>query len=267
MDPDSVRARPLIIGHRGSGVPSTDSGADLENSLIGNTLSGIKVAIDAKVDWIEIDIRKSGAKDGENAELFVFHDPNVAAKTDFDRDGSTGEVSDLAPSELKALNLHVASDNKILTLNEVFASSEIALKEIKWIFDIKANGIKPDVLDWITKKDLPKDQLIIFGDHEVLKDYQDLGYPLGYTTLFSKSWYYMLFNPSEMFDRCDSLGCTLIVVPIFFVTKAFVDDATDRGIDVWCYDSNNEADLKYAVGCGVKGVIVDHPARAITTFE
>lgn len=244
-----------VIGHRGSGIESTDSEAKFENKLIGNTASSIHAAIN-KSNWIEIDIRES--KDGE---LIVFHDSNVVAKTDFELkksllNCSTGEVSGLTLAQLKSLSLKVESNEQILTLDEVFAM--FPAHEIRWIFDIKENGISQKVLDWLQEKKIPN-QLILFGDFEVLEDFQDSGYPLGYTTLFGKSWQIVLFNPSQMFDRCDEIGCELLVVPIFFVTQTFVDSANKRGIEVWCYDSNDKRDLEYAKGCGVKGVIVDNP--------
>jgi glycerophosphoryl diester phosphodiesterase len=273
LDSNANRSSLLIIGHRGSGIKSIDSDADVDNKLIGNTIIAINAAIDAKVDWIEIDIRKS--KDGV---LVVFHDSNVSAKTDFDpnvphwRD-STGEVSDLTLSQLKSLNLHVPSNRKILTLDEMFASTEIPSGTIRWIFDIKESGISHMVLDWLEKKNIPQDQLILFGDYEVFGDYEMVqkfkgsGYPLGYTTLYTKSRDKMLFKPSEMFDRCDELGCKLMVVPIFFLTTTLIDSASDRGIDVWCYDSNDVRDLRYASGCGVKGVIGDYPKELMNEFK
>jgi glycerophosphoryl diester phosphodiesterase len=103
LDSNVKRFRPQIVGHRGSGIKSTDSEAKVENELIGNTVSAIKAAIAAKVDRIEIDIRKS-----KDNELIIFHDSNVAAKTDFNKsllNDSTGEVPDLTLSQLKTLTL------------------------------------------------------------------------------------------------------------------------------------------------------------------
>ena len=176
-------------------------------------------------------------------------------------------MSDLTLSQLRTLNLNVESAKKILTLDELFDSSELPSKRIQWIFDLKASGMKRQVLGWLQEKTIPTNQLMLFGDYEVLKDYKDSDYPKGYTTLFGKSWKTMLFNPSEMFDRCDELGSKLMVVPIFFVTTNFVDNASERGIEVWCYDSNDVRDLKYASGCGVKGVIGDYPEKMMNAFK
>ena len=48
--------KPLIIGHRGSGLSQIEEG---EPPFIGNTATAIQRGIDAKVDWLEIDIRMS----------------------------------------------------------------------------------------------------------------------------------------------------------------------------------------------------------------
>ena len=270
LSSNDERSGPQIIGHRGSGIDSTDSEAKDDNKLIGNTARAIQAAINAKVDWIEIDIRKT-----HDNKLVVFHDPNVAAKTNFDDlKGKTdfddlkaeedlnqgylsGEVSALTLAQMQALTLKTYENEKILSLDEVFAS--FSSSKTQWIFDIKADGIDPQVLKWLKNKSIPKDQLLLFGDFDVLEDYKGSVYLLGYTTLFSKSLKTMLLDPSEMFDRCDKIGCELIVVPIFFVTKTFVDSAKEREIEVWCYDSNDERDHEYARGCGVTGVIVDNP--------
>ena len=51
-----------------------------------------------------------------------------------------------------------------------------------------------------------------------------------------------------------------------FVTPTFVSTAKARKIEVWSYDSNNRRDLEYAVACGIRGLIVDHPREAMAQF-
>ena len=71
-DTESSGERPQIIGHRGSGLSSTDPEKESEEQLIGNTATAIQAGIDAKADWIEIDIRLS-----EDGHLVVFHDEEI----------------------------------------------------------------------------------------------------------------------------------------------------------------------------------------------
>ena len=168
---------------------------------------------------------------------------------------------------MQALTVKTNENEKILSLDEVFAS--FSSSKTQWIFDIKAEGIHPEVKNWLERKNIPTNQLMLFGDYEVLNEkvYKESGYRLGYTTIYIKSRNKMLFNPTEMFDRCDKLGSKLMVVPIFFVTTTFIDNASERGIEVWCYDSNDVRDQKYATSCGVKGVIGDYPEKMINAFK
>lgn len=269
---DATPHRPLIIGHRGAGLPSTDPTATSENRLIGNTVSALQLAVDSNVDWIEVDVRLS-----QDEELVLFHDKNVAAKTevaDFDSAETGGrepresdsDVANLSLPQLKNLALRTQSKEKILTLDDVFRTHEIPADKLSWVLDLKVSGMESQVLAWLSKSKLPRQQVILFGDYDVLKSYRDSGYRLGYTALFTTTWKTLLLDPARVLDRCDELNCHLIAVPMFFITKSFVDRATARGIDVWCYGSDDERDLKYAAACGVKGVIVDDPLSTSKVF-
>jgi glycerophosphoryl diester phosphodiesterase len=251
---DVSSAMPQIIGHRGSGLESTDLDATPENSFIGNTRNAIQTAIEANVDWIEIDIRRS--KDGK---LVVFHDSEIDSKTT-----DTGAVEDSNFQDLQSVDVLVDPPEKILSLDEVFASFHSDHR--RWILDIKSDEISEDVLLWLKKTGVGKDQVIIFGDYEVLKDYKTSSYRLGYTTLFGSHYRKMLFTPSKVLDRCETLHCTLVVVPIVFITPDFVGSATSRDIEVWSYGSDAPQDLKYSAACGVRGLIVDNPHAATAQF-
>ncbi len=248
-------ACPLIIGHRGVGLPSTDQNAKPENKFIGNTATAIQTAIDANPDWIEIDIRST-----KDQQLVVFHDPDIDEKTTH-----KGKISELTLRELQLCEVLVAPREKILSLDEVFA--RFHSNQRRWILDIKEEGIGKQVVEWIKKKGLSKEQVILFGGYDVLLDCKDSGYTLGYTTLFKKNYRSVLFAPSKILDRCDTLNCELVVMPLTLVTPTFVTRASSKGIDVWSYDSDEPRDLYYSADtCGVKGVIVDDPAAARTLF-
>lgn len=252
-------AEPKIIGHRGSGTHSTKDG-----QLIGNTLHSIKAAIAAEVEWLEIDIRMTS-----DDRLVVFHDESVVDKTDFDMHQSkwpdcTDKVQDLSLFQLETLKLHLSDGQTILSLDKLFRELGPSATKVRWIFDLKAEGMEPVLKEWLQRNPIQQDHLILFGDRPILEDYKDWEYRLGYTVLFRENWQTMWFNPSLIFQQCKELprpnnDRRLMVVPIIFLTVALVQKAKAEDIEVWCYDSNHQADLKYAVGCGVEGLIVDHP--------
>lgn len=55
-------ARPVIVGHRGMGKGVVDGHVE-------NTLESFQAAVDAGVDWLEVDVQRS-----RDDELFVLHD-------------------------------------------------------------------------------------------------------------------------------------------------------------------------------------------------
>jgi len=196
--------------------------------------------------------------------LVLFHDDHVRDKTDFDKrpsnwPESTGEVENLDWTDLKKLKLNVSDRQQILKLDEL---SELVRREktVNWILDLKSDGMKFKVLDWLKESKLALDRVILFGEKEILDSYQESGYRLGYTVLYRNHKCRMLFYQSEIFKNCENLNCDLMVVPIIFLTPDLVRRAKAEAIEVWCYDSNHEADLRYAVDCGITGLIVDYPA-------
>ena len=78
--------------------------------LIGNTATAIRRAIDAGVDWIEINIRASADR-----ELVVFHDESLNLKT-----SGTGKIQDLSKEDIQKAQLLVDPPESILTLEETF---------------------------------------------------------------------------------------------------------------------------------------------------
>lgn len=241
---------PQIIGHRGSGINS--SVADL---IIGNTRTAIANGIKAGVDWIEIDIRASS-----DNRLVVFHDEKLDEKTD-----GTGNVGDISFNDLKAFKVNVEPPESIPSLDEIF--SEFRSENVRWILDVKAKGIHDLVLKWVDDKialgELSDDQVIIFGTYDVLADYKDAGYSLGYTAIWGNTGNRLkvLFRPSQIIDRCRELDCDYLVLPAVFANESLIDGAKSVGYEVWVYGVDDERDFKYLANCGVRGFIVDHPDK------
>jgi glycerophosphoryl diester phosphodiesterase len=244
--------RPKVIGHRGSGINSTKG-----DFVIGNTFKAIDNGIIAGVDWIEIDLRLS-----TDADLMVFHDETVDKKTT-----GEGKVSDLSTAKLKKFHVHVGQQERIPTLEEVF--TKFHLTNEKWILDVKEKGIHNEVLEWLDDKvengELSHDQVMIFGTYEVLLDYRDQGYSLGYTAIWG-NWgnrLRILFHQSEIITRCEFLDCDYLVLPVIFANEQLINDAKSSGRDVWVYGTDNGLDFNVLANRGVSGFIVDKPKEAM----
>jgi len=252
--PRSQRVRPTIAGHRGAGLCCTVA-PGRKKLLIGNTQKSIQAAIDAKVDWIEIDVRLS-----KDNRLIVFHDETVDART-----SSCGAVSQLTLQQLKACQLNVDPPVRILTLDEVF--QKFPDPRLRWILDIKSQSMSTRLHECLQRHRIDSDRVLVFGEYSFLKEYKGKGYRLGYTTIFRSSFRRVVFTPADIFDRCNSLRCTLLVLPVALVTPSLVAKAQDRNIEIWCFDADEPAELFYAVDhCGVTGIVVDKPSAARRQF-
>ncbi|MDP4624775.1 MAG: glycerophosphodiester phosphodiesterase [Akkermansiaceae bacterium] len=265
--------RPQIIGHRGSGLPAYKDGEALEENgsplLIGNTASAIRKAIEANVDWIEIDIRASS-----DNELIVYHDETLNLKTNASNKDEAIKVEDLNKQALQNIQLLVKPPENILTLEDVF--SEFHSDQRKWIFDIKTTGIQEEILSWIEHKvssgELSDDQFILFGSYNVLLEYKESGYNLGYTVTWGNeegltNRMHVLFTPSKIINRCETLGCHVLVLPTIFANQSLINTARSEGFAVWVYGSDNILDHQYFSANGVSGLIVDDPQKAMDCFE
>jgi len=250
-----------IIGHRGSGLPAVEEG---HKGPIGNTEEAIEGGIKAGRDWIEIDLQRS-----YDRELVLFHDEEIDAKTT-----GSGAVSELTVAELLACDVSVMPAEKILTLEDfekrvlrTFTEGEVGL-----ILDIKEKGLKDDVLRWLNKakeKGLRPETVIIFGEYEVLKEYRESGYKLGYTFTWknAKNRSLFLFHQSEIIKRLKKVEAGILVVPVIFTSKSLVERAEKEGVKTWTYGSDDKRDWDKLRAIGVTGLIVDSPKEAVDHLD
>lgn len=248
---------PLIIGHRGSGLPPD---GEESQKPIGNTKSAIRAAINAKIDWIEVDFRMV------DQEIVLFHDKELDDKTD-----GTGPVSASSVSKLQALNVSVNPPEKILTLSAFSEEFRNQLKHHNWVLDIKDKDVDAKkVTDWIEKSGLRSEQVIIFGEYEILsRNFKNCGYRLGYTLTWGElaNRFRFLFRRSEVVSRLRELDAELLVLPVIFTNNDLVTRANEIDVDVWCYGSDNEKDWHEVVALGAKGLIVDNPDKALELWR
>jgi len=80
----------------------------------------------------------------------------------------------------------------------------------------------------------------------------------------------VLFTPSALVQRCESLGCDYLVLPIIFASQDLIDTASSLGIKVWNYGIEtgpaDKADIMYLASLGIAGFIVDQPIELLEYF-
>ena len=252
---------PLIIGHRGSGLEGAGESKGLR---IGNTERSIQSAIDAKADWIEIDIRIS-----DDGQLVVFHDDQLAPKTNCDE--ADKRVCNLEWSVLEKLQYRLEPQEKLWKLDDLLRRFNDPT--LKWIFDIKPEECvnrsdrKKELLLPILRELGPK-RVILFGDEQVIglyrqasdSDDSDLAdFDCGVLIPILGNFGRFLYDRAGMIEACKRLDAKYVVIPGMFAEASFVQRADDEELEVWVWDCNHPTDQKNLIARGVHGLIVDEP--------
>lgn len=267
----------VLIGHRGMGLKPTAEASKEGVKYIGNTMEALRGGFEV-ADWVEVDVQCSAKDADERGKLFLFHDKKLSPKTNsaqFSEIHKKQIASECTWEELQKLTLNVSTgDKKIVSLDDAF--DEAHQPSGKWIFDVKQKGIQgggdnaeqesqQKLLPWINRKvdegRLKTEDVIIFGEYEILKEYAPSDFALGYTTLFSENIFRAMCWPHSFVDRAKELGCEYLVLPIGFAEKDLIEHALGEKLEVWVYGTENQEEIEFLMQCGVTGFIVDEPGR------
>ncbi|MFK7921974.1 MAG: glycerophosphodiester phosphodiesterase [Bacteroidia bacterium] len=249
LAPAASDKKPITIAHRGLSAQAPE-----------NTLSAIRLALEAQVDMIEFDLHMS-----RDQIPVVIHDPTLERTTD-----GTGPVKEMSLFELRKLDAgawfgDAYLGERIPTLTEVMAMVQGKTKlliELKWDDDGKVYpGLVDSVLaeikrfqaeDWCViqsfdagmirdvKAKVPalEAQKLIFYDLPILPGHID------------RQWQW---TDGSAFDE----GVSAINVWLRGLSPRLVNRIHADGKKVYVYTVNDPADLAYCQKLGVDGVITD----------
>ena len=233
-----------VAAHRGYGGPE-------------NTIKSIQSAIDKGATMIEVDVR--WCKDG----WILFHDETAKSLAN----SSGGElIANMDLEAIRKLQGSVEFENERIVFFET-ALSEFQSNNIVWLVDIKDTGSTDELLSILRKFDVREGQskFLLLARYEVIEQYKDSGFPLGYCAGFSKEWNAakFLFGHSFILKNSEALGQDLqcVVLPSPFLRTELIADAHSRGLEVWGYSVRKEWDdakeHQAWLAKGVDGLIVD----------
>jgi glycerophosphoryl diester phosphodiesterase len=222
----------LIFAHRGA------SGLEPEN-----TLRAIKVALDANVDGIEIDIHQVDGK------LVVIHDRWLHRTT-----SGKGQIAQYSFSQLRELD--AGKGEKIPTLDEVLkltAGKCLMNLELKSIASIE---LLFNCLDKAQEhNNLSSRQIILSSfNHRLLNIIQQQRpeFAIGALTAC---------YPLEYAKFAETLNAYSVHLDINFISKSFVNDAHERGLKVFVYTVDELEDISAMKALGVDGIFSNFPTQ------
>lgn len=227
----------LIIAHRGAKATHPE-----------NTISAMQAALDAGCTAIEFDVHQ------HDGEFWVIHDKWVNRTTN-----GVGRLNWFNKEALKELN---AGDNeRIPTLKEVlaFLQGRCAINiELKGINDFELFNLH---LEWaLTRYEFKSSQIMVTAfKHQWLQQLRAINPSVLLGALTSN-------QPTTLAEFTEELDVVSININIDVADKAFIDDAKNRGLQVYIFTVNQHEDWQTLNTMGVNGVFCDNPKAAIAVF-
>ncbi|MAG30502.1 MAG: glycerophosphodiester phosphodiesterase [Deltaproteobacteria bacterium] len=236
--------RPLVIAHRGA------SGERPEN-----TIAAFELAVEQAADMIETDLHLSC-----DGVVVIHHDASLA------RLGCEGELGDRTFAELAKLNAApgAAVAERLPTLLDIldgFAS------RVEWNLELKVGtsapyeGMEEIVLSAVEERGLLSRMLFSCFHDPVLGRLRARSASARLALLVSPR------APLAILERAAALGAEAINPDVRLVDEALVRQAHEAGLRVYPYTANEPEEMERLLGCGVDGIITNHPGLLCRLLE
>ncbi|RKN74167.1 glycerophosphodiester phosphodiesterase [Paenibacillus ginsengarvi] len=235
----------MVIAHRGAAGEAPE-----------NTLAAFALGLEQGCTGIELDVHLS--KDGE---VIVCHDTTIDRTSD-----GKGAISDMTVAELKKADagrwFHERFEGERLPLlEEVF---DLVPPEVQINVEVKAGigDIVPALVKLMERKNRLAGVFVSSFDFDILEQVKELEPEARVGLLYNirmKHHYRM----AQLLDN-----------PVYSLhphwsrlNEQNVRAATERGLRVYPWTVNKEADMRKMIACGVSGIITDYPGRLKRLLE
>jgi len=213
-----------------------------------NTIEAIKGAIEAKADYVEIDVLQT--KDGD---LAVIHDTNLKRLT-----GVNMQVYDLTMDELRKLEVKQGDlTGRISSLTEVM---DFAKGKIKLNIEIKTHGREQHLIDtfirMIREHQFENECVVTSLDYEILQLVKSAEPKL-------KVGYIMFAGVPNI----GKLDVDFVVLEEYMVKEPIIAAAKLYRKPIYVWTVNSTESMRKFFSMGVDGIITDYPEDAITLEE
>lgn len=209
-----------------------------------NTIASFRKAIELNVDAMEFDVRlcKSG-------EVVILHDEKVDRMTN-----GRGLVSELTLSELKSLDIR--GGQKIPTLEEAL---DVINRKTKVVIELKTvEVVEPTaalVRRFIEERGWSHDDIMVASfNHYFLMQFRELCPGVRLAPILSG----IPIGRAEFGER---LGAHAVNMSFLYLNKEFVEDAHQRGLQVFAWTVNEPEDIERVKALGVDGIFSNFPDR------
>lgn len=225
----------LIIGHRGAAGLAPE-----------NTLKSVRMALEAEVDMVEIDISLC-----RTGEAVLMHDDKLNRRTD-----GEGYVSDHSLDDLKRLD--AGEGEGIPTLQEVI---DLIDGRRPLNIEIKGKGSAGEVARILNREIHIKgrsydDFLVSSFDHSELFRFREQFPQVRISPIVS-------CHPLSLASWAEEMGAWSLNMKREYVSREIVEDAHRRGLKLLIFTVNLPEELEKMRALGVDGVFTDNKYRLL----
>jgi glycerophosphoryl diester phosphodiesterase len=220
--------RLLRIGHRGAAGHAPE-----------NTLVAIEMGIELRVDFVEIDLRRTA-----DGVLVVLHDATVNRTTN-----GRGRIDRLSLNEVRRLD--AGNGERIPTLAEALAavSGRCGL-----MLELKVEGIARQVVEMVQASGFSGPVIYASFLHDELRDVRAADPQATLMVLFNRL-------TSAPVARARKYEATYVGLRHDTATRRLIDAFHHAGLLVCVYTADRPGDIRHALSVGVDGVISNVPDR------
>jgi len=231
----------VVIAHRGASMDAPE-----------NTLAAVRAAVEAKADWVEIDVQESA-----DGTVLVFHD------SDFTRMGGPGKgIWDLHDAALATIDIGSWKSPAFASERTPLLSEVLALCKDRAgvLIELKYYGhdqrLEERVVEIVEAAGMTDQVMVMSLSHEGVLKLRKLR-PL---------WKAGLLSTVAIGD-VTKLNLDFLGLNARTTSSKLVREAGKRGIKVHVWTVNDPVEMATMLGRGVDGLITDNPALARKVME
>jgi glycerophosphoryl diester phosphodiesterase len=235
----------VCIAHRG---------ASGEGHAPENTLAAFQKAIDMGVDAVECDVHCT--KDGQ---VVVIHDDSLSRTTD-----RKGVVEKMTLNELRKADAGSWFDplftgQRIPTLREVL---ELASGKVATVIEIKPRNIADKVVREIERAAAVGGVVLQSFHMGAVRDTLELSPQIPRALLAGgRKSVKKLSGILELVQKAAKVGAGVLNLSSKIITPLLVEVSHQRGISVWAWTVDDEAEMKELTEMGVDGITSNYPEK------
>ncbi len=249
--------RVLVVAHRGG-----------RGQWPENTLYAFSKAAELGVDVLETDVHSTA-----DGVLVLMHDDTVDRTTN-----GSGPIHGFTLGELRALDAgyrwseddgttypYRGQGIVVPTLQELFEAFP------NWLISVEIKQKDPpivtDVCRMITDYGLQQGVLVGSFDNDVVKDFRQQCPGIATTATRPEVTRFLILSTLHL-DASSHLTADVFFIPekegaLTVVSPRFLSAAENKGVAVYVWTVNEEADMRRLMGMGVDGLTTDYPSRQL----